>query len=226
MGSVFEHISINKAAEALGVQSRQIYKLIKNGRLRTFKEGKQTLVSRAGVARIIEEKRYDTVAVPLSRETVRQHEARIHMLERQVSFLMRLHDLHNEPLGFTALELQRFHEMAEACLAANWSPQQERTWKDFFIRIQLEDLEKLRTVLPDTNPWLVFHSLCRVLISKPFEEESAMELKAGKVNLERIAYVWSTTEGKTAKDITKDVEKDGKRVRKAVRRVTTARSKK
>lgn len=226
MGSVFEHIPIEKAADALGVKRRQVYNLINNGRLRTFKADKQTLVSRADVARIIEQKKHSTAAVPLSRETVRQHEARIHMLERQVSFLLRLHDLHNEPLGFSAIELQRFHEMAEACLAANWSPQQESTWRDFFVRIQLEDLEKLRTVLPDTNPWLVFHSLCRVLISRPFDEDAVMELKAGKVNLERLAYVWSTTEGKTAKDIARDVEKDGKKVRKAVKRVTTARSKK
>lgn len=226
MGSVFEHIPIEKAAKALGVKRRQVYNLIKNGRLRTFKQENKQLVSRADVTRILETKKHNTVAVSLSRETVRQHEARIHMLEKQVSFLMRLHDLHNEPLGLTAIELQRFHEMAVACLASNWSPQQESTWMDLFVRLQLGDLEKMRTVMPDTNPWLVFHSLCRVLISKPFDPDIVTQLKAGKSNLEKIAYVWSITEGKNSKDIAKAIEKDGKQVRKAIKRVGTARSKK
>lgn len=225
MGSVFEYIPIEKAVEALGVQRRQIYNLIKNGRLRSVKRDRKTFVYREDVARIIEDREQRTVPVPLSRETVRQHEARIHMLEKKVTFLMRLSDLHHDPLGLTAVELGRFHDVAENCLAGNWPPQMEATWADMFVRLQVEDLDKLLTVRPDINPWLTFYSLCRVMLRRPLDPENELDLRAGKKNLETIAYVWSTTEGMTAKDLEAVTKNAEKTINKAVRRVTRARAK-
>lgn len=225
MGSVFEHISIEKASEALKVSRRQIYYHIKNGKLRTLKQGNKQLVFRDDVARIIEAREQSIVAVPLSRETVRYHESRIHMLEKRVDFLMRLHDLHNEPLNCTAMELNRFYEMALHCLDTNWSPQLEVTWRDLFIRIRLDDLEKLSTVVKDENPWLVFHTLCRIILREPFDPENKIPLRAGRKNLETLAYVWATTERKDSKDIAKTLRGAEKQVNKVARRVSRARAK-
>lgn len=225
MGSVFEHISIEKAAKSLSFSRRRIYYLIKEGKLRTFKEGHKQLVFREDVAQIIASRETPS-KIPFNQTAMAQQESRIHILETRVNFLMRLHDLHNDPLGLTALDLKGFHEMAELCLHTNWSPPQEDMWNDFFIRLQLEDLEKVQKALPDVTPWLVFHSLCRVLMAKPFDNGIKLQLRAGKVNIERIAYVWSTTQKKDSKNIAAEVDKEEKKVKKAIKRVTHAREKK
>ena len=225
MGSVFEYISIEKAAESLSVSRRQIYRYIKKGRLRTAKKGQNQLVLREDITSVLKEKEEDSPPIALNKNTLRRQDARIHMLEKRVSLLMRLHDLHNDPLKTTAVELKSFYEMAEYCLAETWSPHQEQTWVDFFVRLQLEDLEKLSTVIQDDDPWLMFHSLCCALLKKPHDSDYEVQLRAGKAHLEQLAYVWATSNQKNSKELDRVIQGSKKRVNKVVRRVTTRRSK-
>lgn len=225
MGSIFEHISIEKAAEALSISRRMVYYRIKKGSLRTVKNGQKQLVLRRDVTQILEERKIHQITVTVSKKTVQSHERRIHMLENQVRLLMRMQDLFNEPLTLSAIELKNFHEQAEYCLKESWSPQQEHMWKDFFIRLRIEDLEKLGPVLFVAEPWLVFHSLCKAIMEAPHDLELVLQFSAGKTNLERIAYVWATANKKNSKELDKIIKTDQKQVNKVVRRVRRKRAK-
>lgn len=219
MGSIFEWISMERAADALGVSKRQVYKYIAKGQLTTHKDGGHTLVNRHDVRALIEARKKG-VGKAVNPMTVARLDAEVQLLRKQVDTLMRLQDIRYEPLDLTAEDLSNLHQMAAHRIQNPWSPYEEKMWCDVFVRIRLEDLEKIAEHTGEEDPWRPFYALAKAMFNHPQDQENKLILSAGKNNLERIGFIWSDKLGmKDARDIDRMVKKDDVAVRRMDRKL-------
>jgi len=226
MGSTFQYVTLEKAMEALHVSKRTVYRHVKRGLLRTAKQGQALLVSREDVQTLVELNKQNPNARPIHKKTVYQLEARIHQLETEMRVVKRMLDLHHEPLDLSIDELLSLYRMALHHLKEDWAPQSEVMWADTFIRLRLEDIEKLASAVEDDDPWRPFHQLARCMVSEPHDIDKKLQFAAGKNNVEKIAYIWVKRFSKNAKELQRTIKGDEKEVRKMVRKVRFRRSKK
>lgn len=225
MGSVFEYITIEKAGEALSVSRSTVYRYISQGHLRTVKEGQHQLVSRKDVRTLLDLGKKRNQSYAANKVAVAALDARVHTLEHEVETMKRILDLRVEHLSLTAPELLSLYRMAHHHLTTPWSPHEEEQWTDVFVRIRLEDLEKLAEVVEDEDPWRPFHQLAKAILINPHDINLSLKINAGKNNLEKLAYVWSRRVGKDAKQLARIVKKDDKAVRALTRKVNRKRPK-
>ena len=226
MGSVFEYITIEKAGEALSISRRTVYTYISRGYLRTVKEGQHQLVSRKDVRTLLDLGKKRNQSYAANKVAVAALDARVHSLEHEVETMKRILDLRVEHLALTAPELLSLYRMAEHHLTTPWSPHEEEQWTDVFVRIRLEDLEKLAEVVEDEDPWRPFHQLAKAILTNPHDINLSLQINAGKNNLEKLAYIWSRRMGKDAKQLARIVKRDDKVVRALTRKVNRKRPKK
>ena len=226
MGSVFEFVTIDRAAEALEVCPRTIYRYIERGHLRTAKQGTKLLVSRKDVKTLLDLEHKRHPKRPVNKITMAQLEARVHDLEHQMSVVRRLLDFRVEPLSLTTPELCSLYTMVQHATTVPWSPHQEKMWTETFCKIQLEDLEKIHAATEDEDPWRPFYQLCKAMFDNPHDSELKLQLNAGKNNLEKLAYIWSKRVWKDARDMGRMAKRDDIVVRKLCRKVGTKRPKK
>jgi excisionase family DNA binding protein len=225
MGSVFEYITIEKAAEALSVSRRTIYRYISLGHLRTVKEGHHQLVSRKDVRTLLDLGKKRNQSYAANKVGFAALEARVHKLEHVVETMSRILDLRVEPLELTAPELLSLYRMAKHHITTAWSPHEEDQWADVFLRLSLDDLEKMEEVIEDNDPWRPFHQLSKAILDNPHDINLTLQLNAGKNNIEKLAYIWSKRGGKNAKQLARIVKKDDKAVRALTRKVNRKRPK-
>lgn len=222
MGSIFEWISIDKAAEALQVSKRQIYKYIAKNQLSALQEGKQRSVSRKDVKALIECKKKGISRVA-NGMTVARMDAEIQLLRKQVDILMRLNNIRYEPLDLDENEIVNLHDMAKHNLKIPWSPHEEIMWCDVFVRLRLEDLEKISQYEGYEDPWRPFLALSKAMFDSPHSIDNKLILSSGKDNIERISFIWARKlDMKDARQINKMVHKDdvlGRRVSRKLERI-------
>ncbi len=215
MGSVFEWISIPKAAEALEVSVRQIYKYIKQGQLTALQERKTRSVNRKDVKALIDAKKKG-VPRAVNALLVLRMDAEIQVLKKQVETLMRLQDIRYEPLTLDREDMTNLFDMATHHLTSPWSPHEETMWCDIFVRMRLEDVEKIDR--PD--PWRPFLSLAKVMLNHPYNVDNKLILSSGKENIERIGFTWAQTmDQKDASEMNHLIKKDGVQERRMDRRL-------
>jgi len=222
MGSIFEWISIDKAAEALSVSKRQVYKYIQQGQLSALQEGKLRSVSRKDVRDLIECKKKDMSRVA-NGMTVARMDAELQLLRKQVDILMRLNDIRYEPLDLDTNEMANLHDMAAHNLRIPWSPHEETMWCDVFVRLRLEDLEKLVQREGYEDPWRPFLALSKAMFDTPHNPDNKLLLSSGKDNMERLSFVWAQkVDNKDARQVNKIVYQDdvlGRRVSRKLERI-------
>lgn len=218
MGSTFAYVSIDKAAEYIGLSRRSIYSYIKKGFLRTKKEGKGTVVLREDVLTLKELRDRDDLPYPVNKMTIGRLDARVQLLEKQLSVVLRILDMRHEPLGLSASQLNSLYIMAGHHLENQWSPHEENIWVDTFIRITLEDFEEMNKMVEVEHPWRPLYQLCRAMLQAPCDHDHKLNLNAGKANLEKIAQIWTNLRGLDDKKLSKLINKDDKAVRKTVRK--------
>lgn len=218
MGSTFAYVSIEKAAEHIGVSRRSIYEYIKKGFLRTKKEGKGSVVLREDVLTLKELRDRDDLPYPVNKMTIGRLDARVQMLEKQLSVVLRILDMRHEPLNLSVSQLNSLYVMAQHHLENQWSPHEENIWVDTFLRITIEDFEEMSKMVEDEHPWRPLYQLCRAMLQAPCDYDHKLNLNAGKANLEKIAQIWTNLKGWDDKKLQKVIEKDDKAVRKTVRK--------
>lgn len=225
MGSVFEYVTIEKAAEALEVSVRTVYRYIEKGHLSTIKKGDHQLVSRQDVRALID-LRNQNQGPAINKTTVAKLHAKVQLLEKQLDAVMRILDIRTEPLKLSAPELVSLYEMAQHHLQYPWSPHHEQMWCDTLSRFSLEDLEKLSELIDDDHPWRPFHALAKAMMQNPHDVDIKIQLSAAKNNIERIGYIWGQTVTKdNAKRVNRLIERDDKQVRKISRKIERIKSK-
>lgn len=218
MGSTFAYVTIDKAAEFLGVSRRSIYVYIKRGHLRTKKEGIGSTVLREDLLTYKELRARNDLPYPINKMTVGRLDARVQMLEKQLSVVLRMLDLRHEPLGLSASELSGLYVMCEHHVVNQWSPHDEQIWMTTFIRISLEDFEEMAKLVADEHPWRPFYQLVKAMLQSPCDVDNKLQLNAGKANMEKIANVWSNSRGASVRTVAKLVKDDDKAVRRVVRK--------
>lgn len=223
MGSIFEWISIDKAAEALQVSKRQVYKYIAKGQLSAIQEGKQRSVSRKDVKALIDCKKKGISRVA-NGMTVARMDAELQLLRKQVDILMRLNDIRYEPLDLDSTEMANLHDMAKHNLTIPWSPHEEAMWCDVFVRLRFEDLEKVTQKGEGyEDPWRPFLALSKAMFDTPHNPDNKLILSSGKDNLERISFIWAQKlDRRDARHINKMVYKDdviGRRISRKLERI-------
>lgn len=218
MGSTFAYVTIDKAAEFLGVSRRSIYVYIKRGHLRTKKEGIGSTVLREDLLTYKELRARNDLPYPINKMTVGRLDARVQMLEKQLSVVLRMLDLRHEPLGLNATELSSLYVMCAHHITNQWSPHDEQIWMDTFIRITLEDFEEMIKVVEDEHPWRPFYQLSKAMLQSPCNMDNKLQLNAGKANIEKIANVWANSRGASIRKVAKLIKDDDKAVRRVVRK--------
>jgi DNA-binding transcriptional MerR regulator len=220
MGSVFEYVTIGKAMEALEISRSQLYRYIRRGHLTTVKKGQQQLVSRKDIQTLLDLRNSGNPPYAINKTTIARLDAEVRMLRKQLDTVMRILDLRHDPIKLTAPELLSIYRMANHFLTQPWSPHDEESWSDTFIRIQLSDFEKMSEITQDEHPWRPFYSLVKAMFENPHDEGKKLIFSAGKANLERIAHIWCQTikEG-DAKSMDRLIREDDKQVRKICRKI-------
>ena len=155
---------------------------------------------------------------PINRTTIGRLDARVQVLEQQMSVVLRVLDLRCEPLMLTSSQLRALYYMAQHHLDEQWSPHEEEMWLDTFVRINMGDFENMYKMVEDEHPWRPLYQLCNAMLQAPCEPNNKLRLTAGRANLEKIAYIWATTRGVTDKSLSKLIEKGNKAVKKVVRK--------
>ncbi len=218
MGSIFEWITIKKAADALGVSTRQVYKYIAKGRLTARQDGQQRYVSRNDV-RVLLEGRKRGFPKAVSSATVLRMDTELQILRKQMDTVMRMLDMRYEPLGLDKQELVNLHEMANHSLKVPWSPHEEAMWADVFVKLSSMDLEAMSEDGLEA-PWRPFLALAKAMYSKPHREDLKPQFHAGITNIERIGFSFSQKlEGATARDLSHMIKKDNVLTGRAERRM-------
>jgi excisionase family DNA binding protein len=222
MGSIFEWITLEKAAETLQISKRQIYKYIEKNQLSALQEGKVRLVSRKDVKALADCK-HKGISRVANGLTVARIDAEVQMLRKQVDALMRLNNIRYEPLDLDAKEMANLHDMAAHNLRIPWSPHEETMWCDVFVRLRLEDLEKLSQVEGYEDAWRPFLALSKAMYDTPHNSDNKFLLASGKENIERLSFVWSQKlDNKDSRQFNKLAERDdvlGRRVSRKVERI-------
>lgn len=215
MGSVFEWISVPKAAEALNVSVRQVYKYISRGQLTALQEGKTRSVNRKDVKALIDAKKKGLPRA-VNALLVLRMDAEIQILKKQLETVMRMLDIRYEPLELDKDDLNNLYEMAAHHLTTPWSPHEETMWCDVFVRIRLEDMEKIES----EDPWRPFLSLVKIMFNNPYNTDNKLMLSAGRENIERIGFAWAhKMDHKDASTMNHMLYKDGVLERRMDRRL-------
>jgi excisionase family DNA binding protein len=214
MGSVFDWISTERAADALGVTIRSVREYIRSGKLASRKDGHHTLVSRTDVKDMIEAKKRGR-GVAVNAMTVARLTAKVEVMEKQLETVMRLLDIRYEPLELNDEDMGSLYLMAEHYTKTPWAPHEEAMWSDVFVRLRIEDIERMVEVVGDPDPWRPLYALAKAMFGHPHNTDNKLVLSAGVNNIERIAFAWSQrVEGKKGGDIQKLIRKDDVLVRR------------
>jgi excisionase family DNA binding protein len=228
MGSIFEWISRERAREALNVSNRTITEYIRNGQLTTLRDpdnGKRLLINRSDVKALIEGRKKGLPRA-VNALSVARLDAEVQFLKKQVETLMRLVDVRYDPLDLSKDELASLWKMAHHHTKVPWSPYEESMWCDVFVRLRIEDIEVMAEAVDDPDPWRPFYMLAKAMIDHPHNGDTRLLLSAGKVNIERIGFIWSqklnTNDGH---DVHKMVAKDDVLVRRLGRKLERVQQK-
>lgn len=197
-GSTF--VSKSAAAKALGVSLRSVYRLVDGGKLRASHTGRNSGVNAEDLARLVADrtKRDSTLPVTLSRAFAGEILARMTRFEQRVNTLEQILDIRREDLELSDAELMTLHRAAQESLDTDWMAPMEETWGGVFIRLQIEQFEKLEAMLRDKHPWVVFYRLSIRMAQKPKFDFHRDLLIAGRNHLRDAAILWCVTRGETA----------------------------
>lgn len=221
MGSVFDWMTVAKAAEALEVSERTIYNYIQKGQLVDRLEGKQRFVSRKDVKALIDAKT-NGVSRAVNALMVQRLDAEVQVLKKQVETLMRLFDLRYDTLDLNEEDMTNLFDMATHHMSHPWAPHEEAMYCDVFVRLRLEDLEKVAR----PEPWRPFLSLSKIMFEQPYNPDNKSLLTAGKENMEKLAFVWANkVDRTTASELNHKLHKDGVLERRMDRRLETIQQK-
>lgn len=229
MGSVFEYLTIADAAKELNVSERQVRRYIKQGYLESVtNNNRERFVDLKDVRSLKKAKAEKRYRPDLALTKVALLEAKYQELRKQVNALMRMNDMwdETETLNMNDRELAALHERAYELLKLTWSPMDENYWTEVFVRMKMDDLDKMTDLVED-EPWRPFYALVQAMFAKPHDpDNNKLLLSKGLQNMERLAQVYSS---KISNDdihrFRKMVDTDQKQVKRVLKKVESKRAK-
>jgi hypothetical protein len=216
VAEVEDFLTKEEAAQILEKNWRTIYRYIEKGWLETARRGTTIGTTRQSVYELKQE--LESEANPYLVKIGRL-ESRVLMLESRMSAVMRILNMRNQPLTLTDPEAKSLYDMADYASKNGWSPHNEETLIDVFLRMQDKNIEQFERVSGDEHPWRPFLLLAGTMRHALFTRglQADVELAAG--NMTVLAQLWCKKKGETTKAFDILVARDATPLKKLMNRL-------
>lgn len=198
MGSQ-KYITKREASKLLEVSERTVSRYLDKGLVRFEYRGKVAYLCEEDVLRL-DKGRKDPIGVPLNRDTFERMRVDIEALQAQLAVVLRILNLQHMELTLTSSEYKNLYEGANQLASEGWPPHSEEQWSDMFLRIRIEDLEKIEPLVNDPHPWRTFLRLATSMHLRPWDKNLRDIFAEGKKRLEQVAAMWCVLRGESSKD--------------------------
>lgn len=217
MGSS-KYVTIEQAARLMGCHPRSIYRYARRGVVQTKCEGRHTFVLEEDVL-AWKRGRRDPLSSELKKDIVAKLQAEVQTLKTQMAACMRILNIRYDPLNLTVPEYENLYRSAEQLSVEGWSPHVEEMWAEYFVRLRVEDLEKIELGTSDKHPWRPFMRLAATMHVNPYNKELSDMLGAGRTNIQQVAGVWCVLKEESPRTFDILLERDATPLKKLVRRM-------
>lgn len=221
MGS--KMVTKQKAADLLDVTERSIYRYMRQGILKVSYQGGRAYLFEEDVLQLKHQKE-NKPKIPPSRETIPFLLARVQTLESRVSAMMRILNMKYENLSLTDPEYRTLHQMADVYSTQGWPPHSEEQWADTFIRIRLEDMEKIEECTEDPHPWRCFLRLVTSMHLNSYNKDLRDQFASGRNNVHSIAGIWCTLKGESPRTFDLLLQRDAEPLKKLMKKLGKTRN--
>lgn len=198
MGSQ-KYITRLEAAELLGISGRSISRYMDKGLIRFEYRGKVAYLLEEDVLHL-DKGRKDPASTPLNRHTFERMQVEIDALKAQMAVVLRILNLRHMELTLTSAEYKNLYEGANQLASEGWPPHIEEQWSDVFLRIRVEDLEKIEPLVGDPHPWRAFLRLATSMHLRPWDKNLREIFAEGRKRLEQVAGMWCVLRGESSKN--------------------------
>lgn len=216
-------MTTQQAARYLGVSMRTIYRYTTKGLLEAKCEGRKLFVAEEDVIKLKKGRR-DMLSNPIQRDILAKLQAEVQTLKTQMATVMRLLNVRYEPLDMTLPECDLFYKAADQYSTEGWPPHIEEQWAEYFVRLKIEDLEKIELAVNDPHPWRPLLRLAATMHINPWNRELTELLGAGRTNVLQVAGIWCTLKGESPRTFDILQERDAKPLSKLARRMQKAQA--
>ena len=216
MGSRF--VTKEQAAKVLDVSVRTISRYIRKGALQAECRGRRMLVNEEDVLSLKKGKR-DPMSSSMTRDIIAKLQVEIQTLKTQMATVMKILNVRYDPLDLTIPEYTFLYQAAEQLSIDGWSPHMEEQWSEYFVRLQIEDLEKLEAVTNDPHPWRPILRLATTMHLNPYNKVLQDVLAAGRNNVHQVASVWCVLKEESPRTFDILLDRDTAPLKKLLRRL-------
>jgi len=168
-------MTVEEAARHLGVSTRSVRKYIAQGLLSTRRAdgSRRKWLVPDEVEELRKDKHDSTKRVPaVQRREVLETRAVLRRLRAEMDVVLRVLDMHEEPLRLDAGNAATLHEAAlHEIKSTAWTLAELQQWADVLLRLNEEDLVVV-AVTAGTRPWSAFLRLCVDMIVYVYEQPS------------------------------------------------------
>ncbi len=211
-----------KAADLLGVSKRTIFRYMQRGLLKPAFNGKTIGVNEDDVLKLRNSQEIDAPTV-LDRDLVMKLMVEVDTLKTQVATCLRILNVKFDALNLTGPEYRSLYEMMDIYSVKGWSPHVEQQMADTFVRLRIDDLEKMEEVTQDPHPWRPILRLATTMHLGCFDKGLQDQLAAGRSNVHNVSGMWCTLKGASPKAFDLLVQRDAAPVKKLMRQIAKSR---
>lgn len=216
MGTKF--LKKERAAALLGVSRRTIFRYLERGLLKPAFDGKQIGVWEEDVLKLKNAREIDAPTA-LDRDLVMKLMVEIDTLQGQMATVLRILNVKFDALNLTDPEYRSLYAMIDTYSVQGWSPHIEQQMADTFVRLRIEDFERLEAVTGDPHPWRPILRLATTMHLSAFDRGLQDQLAAGRSNVHNISGMWCTLKGSSPKAFDLLVQRDAAPVKKLLRQL-------
>ena len=222
MGSS-KFITVPQAAAILGVGRASIYRYVKRGIMRAKVEGRSMYIVEEDLL-MAKKGRRDVLSSPLKRDIIGQLLAEIQTLKSQMATVMRILNVHYDPLKLTPPEYERFYQSAIQLSTEGWAPHSEEVWADNFVRLSVDDLEAIEKVTGDGHPWRPILRLATTMHLNPYNKTLTDLFAAGRNNVQQVSGVWCVLKEESPRTFDLLQQRDATPLKKLLKRLQKAQN--
>lgn len=217
MGSS-KFVSREQAMSVLGVSMRTLYRYVQRGILKAEFRGRHMFVDEDSLL-LLRKGKHDLLSSPMNQTIIATLLTRIQILETHMATVMRILNVRYDPLNLTLPEYEHFYHAADQQSREGWPPHMEEQWSEFFLRLKVEDLEKLEAIVKDKHPWRPFLRLAATMHINPWNKDLRDLFAAGRNSIQQVASVWCVLKEESPKTFDILLEKDAAPFKKLVNRM-------
>ena len=153
-----QYVVKKSAAKALGISTRQLYNITKEGYFHVTKVGNKVYYT---LAEIMDYKKRKSNSISFTKETMNSLYAKNSRLEERIKMLERVLDMYYEPLQLTNLQLHALYKSAKE-YDFNHSSRSLQSWGEIFLRLNDEHFMQLSKYLDEAHPWKPFYEIAYI----------------------------------------------------------------